>query len=104
MKQVAFKMKLHAGNEEEYLRRHQEIWPKLAALLKENGISDYSIFLDPETLDLFAVQTIDNQYKETVLREHPIMKEWWEYMKDLMEVNADYSPKTWTLKQVFYLP
>lgn len=44
MKQVAFKMKLLAGNEEEYLHRHQEIWPKLAELLKQNGISEYSIF------------------------------------------------------------
>lgn len=104
MKQVAFKMKLLAGNEEEYLHRHQEIWPKLAELLKQNGISEYSIFLDPETLDLFAVQTLNEHYNELTLREHPIMKEWWEYMKDLMEINADYSPKTFPLKQVFYLP
>lgn len=104
MKQVAFKMKLHAGNEAEYLRRHQEIWPKLAALLKENGISDYAIFLDTDTLDLFAVQKLDEHYNETRLREDPIMKEWWEYMKDLMETNPDNSPKSSLLKEVFYLP
>jgi len=104
MKQVAFKMKLLAGNEVEYLRRHQEIWPKLTELLKQNGISDYSIFLDTETLDLFAVQTLNDNYNDLALREDPIMKEWWEYMKDLMETNPDYSPKTSPLKQVFYLP
>ncbi|WP_313513433.1 L-rhamnose mutarotase [Sphingobacterium sp.] len=104
MKQVAFKMKLLPGNEAEYLRRHQEIWPKLAKLLKENGISDYSIFLDSESLDLFAVQTLAEGFEEQKLKADPIMKEWWAYMKDLMETNADYSPKTFPLKQVFYLP
>ena len=104
MKQVAFKMKLLAGNEEEYLRRHQEIWPKLSKLLKENGISDYAIFLDSDTLDLFAVQKLDMNFNEERLKQDPIMKEWWDYMKDLMETNTDNSPKSSLLKQVFYLP
>ncbi len=104
MKQLAFKMKLLPGNETEYLRRHQEIWPNLDKLLKENGISDYSIFLDEDTLDLFAVQTLTEGFDEQKLKTDPIMKEWWAYMKDLMETNADNSPKTFPLKQVFYLP
>ncbi|WP_313367256.1 L-rhamnose mutarotase [Sphingobacterium mizutaii] len=104
MKQLALKMKLLPDNETEYLRRHQEIWPKLAKLLKENGISDYSIFLDEDTLDLFAVQTLTEGFDGQKLKTDPIMKEWWAYMKDLMETNADNSPKTFPLKQVFYLP
>ncbi|MFM8489725.1 MAG: L-rhamnose mutarotase, partial [Bacteroidota bacterium] len=51
---IAFKMKLHAGCEEEYRRRHDEIWPELSELLGETGISDYSIFLDSETNALFG--------------------------------------------------
>jgi len=49
MARVAFKMKLNEGFEEEYKKRHDELWPDLEALLKESGISDYSIFLDKET-------------------------------------------------------
>jgi len=55
-------------------------------------------------LDLFAVQTLAEGFVEQKLKADPIMKEWWAYMKDLMETNADYSPKTFPLKQVFYLP
>ena len=51
---VAFKMKLFKGYEEEYKKRHDELWPELEALLKETGISDYSIFLDEETNSLFG--------------------------------------------------
>jgi L-rhamnose mutarotase len=50
----AFKMKLHAGFEVEYKKRHDEIWPELSQVLKDAGVSDYSIFLDSETLTLFA--------------------------------------------------
>jgi L-rhamnose mutarotase len=49
MQRVAFKMKLKQGFEEVYKKRHDELWPELEQLLKVNGISDYSIFLDTET-------------------------------------------------------
>ena len=55
---VAFKMKLFPGFEAEYKKRHDEIWPELVQLLKEAGISDYSIFLDEETNSLFGVLKI----------------------------------------------
>jgi L-rhamnose mutarotase len=42
--QIAFKMQLFPGFEAEYRKRHDEIWPELVALLKEAGISEYSIF------------------------------------------------------------
>ena len=49
MEQIAFKMLLNPGQAEVYKKRHDEIWDDLLALLKDAGISDYSIFLDPET-------------------------------------------------------
>ncbi len=42
----AFKMQLNPGMKAEYKRRHDEIWPALVALLKQAGVSDYSIHLD----------------------------------------------------------
>ena len=51
----AFKMQLKPGVVDEYRRRHDEIWPELSALLSDSGIYDYSIFLDEDTLSLFAV-------------------------------------------------
>ena len=60
MARVAFKMKLHKGFEEEYKKRHDELWPELEELLKETGISEYSIFLDRETNILFGVLKAEN--------------------------------------------
>jgi L-rhamnose mutarotase len=103
MNRVAFKMKLYPGKIQEYKRRHDEIWPELTVLLKETGIHEYSIFLDEETLVLFGVLRIERQEALDSLPNHPIMKKWWAFMKDIMESNADNSPVSIPLKEVFYM-
>ena len=99
----AFKMKLKKGFEAEYKKRHDEIWPELASLLSESGIQDYSIFLDEETLILFAVQKLSPDFDEAFLPNHPIVKKWWAYMGVIMETNPDNSPLSASLKEVFHL-
>jgi L-rhamnose mutarotase len=102
MSKIAFKMKLKAGAGEEYKKRHGMIWPELAALLKSNGVSDYSIFLDEETNILFAVQQEDGRSSQD-LGKLEIVKKWWAYMADIMETNADQSPVSVPLSLVFHL-
>jgi L-rhamnose mutarotase len=103
MQRVAFKMKLFKGFEEEYQKRHDELWPEMKTLLKKSGIKNYSIFFDRETNILFAYLTIDNSKKLSELPNEPVMKKWWEHMKDIMETNADGSPVSVPLNEVFYL-
>lgn len=104
MARISFKMKLLKDKEDEYKKRHNEIWNELKELLKQAGIKDYSIFLNEETNDLFAYLTIDDAAKLDDLPNEPLMKRWWEYMKDIMETNPDNSPVSIPLKEVFYLP
>jgi L-rhamnose mutarotase len=61
MERIAFKMYLNEGQKEEYKKRHAEIWPELKQLLKEAGISEYSIFFDDETNTLFAFQKVTGE-------------------------------------------
>ncbi len=103
MKELAFKMKLKPGYAEEYKKRHDQIWPELKAALKDAGIHDYSIYLDRETHSLFAVQKLEEQNTAAELPELPIMKKWWDYMHDIMEVNPDHSPVEIPLERMFYL-
>jgi L-rhamnose mutarotase len=104
MSRVAFKMKLFAGQEEEYKRRHDEIWPELQQLLKENTIREYSIFLDESTSSLFGFLHVDDPAILDTLPQHEVMQRWWKYMSDIMESNDDNSPVSNPLKEVFYLP
>jgi len=104
MQRIAFKMQLHKGAEEEYKKRHDELWPDLEQLLTASGISDYSIFLDAATNSLFGVLKVSNTLTLDALPSYPVMQKWWAYMKDIMETNADNSPVSIPLQEVFYLP
>ena len=97
-------MKLHRGSEAEYQRRHDALWPELTALLKETGIEEYSIFLDPETNDLFGCLRIGDAARLEDLPAQPVMQKWWDYMKDIMDSHPDHSPVSTSLQEVFYLP
>ena len=99
----AFKMKLKPGNIAEYKKRHDEIWPELAEALRAAGVSDYSIFLDEETLTLFAVQKLSDSHTADQLPTLPIVRKWWDSMAPLMEVLPDNAPVCVGLKEVFHL-
>jgi len=96
-------MKLKKGYESEYKKRHDEIWPELKEELKKAGISDYSIFLDENTGTLFAVQKLTQNNTVIKLPESPIMRKWWDFMADIMDVNQDNSPVCIPTKEVFHM-
>ena len=103
MKRMGFAMHLKPGNAVEYKRRHDEIWPELAKELESAGVRDYVIFLDSGTNTLFASQKVTESNSVNRLSERSIVRKWWTYMADLMETNADDSPKIYNLEEMFYL-
>jgi L-rhamnose mutarotase len=104
MHRIAFKMQLFPGYEAEYRKRHEELWPELKQLLKESGISNYSIFLDETTNSLFAVLNAEDPAILERLPSNAIMQRWWKHMAEVMAANPDNSPVQFPLKEVFYLP
>ncbi len=103
MHRVAFRMKLRKGFEAEYKKRHDEIWPELASLLKMTGIENYTIFHDAETGFLFASYLISHPERTTELSNEPVMKKWWAHMKDIMDTHPDNSPVSYSLTELFFL-
>ena len=104
MEKYAFKMKLNPGMAAEYKRRHDAIWPELVALLKDAGVSDYSIHLDEETNILFGVLWRRDGHTMGALPEHPVMERWWAHMRDIMETKPDGEPIATPLAPMFHMP
>jgi L-rhamnose mutarotase len=104
MQRDAFKMHLNPGRADEYRRRHDAIWPKLAILLKQAGIANYSIHLDPETNIFFAYLERDDDHQMDELKSQPVMRRWWDHMKDIMRADPDGVPSTAPLVEMFHLP
>jgi L-rhamnose mutarotase len=103
MMRIAFRMRVHPGQEAEYIRRHNPIWPELEAKLKEHGVRDYSIFLDRATGDLFAYAEIESLERWQAVAETEVCQKWWASMAELMPSNPDTSPVVSELEEVFHV-
>lgn len=99
----AFVMSVNAGGEAEYERRHNPIWPELAATLRAHGVRHYSIFLHAETRQLFAHAEIESEERWQAIAQTEVCQRWWAHMRDLMPANADASPVSAPLREVFHL-
>jgi L-rhamnose mutarotase len=100
---VAFRMKLFPGKADEYRRRHDLIWPELVEALHHAGVFDYRIFLDEETLCLFAILKRRRDHTMDALPQTDIVRRWWAMMSDIMETNPDQSPVQQALVPMFYM-
>ncbi|MDQ6788366.1 MAG: L-rhamnose mutarotase [Acidobacteriota bacterium] len=99
----AFLMKVNSDAHEEYERRHNPIWRELETVLKNHGVSNYSIFLEKETNQLFGYAEISSVGKWNEIAATDECKKWWKFMKDVMPTNEDDSPVSVELKEVFHL-
>ncbi|CAM4200179.1 L-rhamnose mutarotase [Lederbergia lenta] len=99
----AFVMTVYPDKHEEYEKRHNEIWPEMVDALHHHGASNYSIFLDKETNQLFGYVEIENEEKWNKMSATDINQKWWDFMKPVMKTNTDNSPVSKSLKQVFHM-
>ncbi|GGA57066.1 L-rhamnose mutarotase [Pelagibacterium lentulum] len=100
---IAFRMTLNPGQVEEYKRRHDEIWPELVMALKQAGVSDYSIWYDPQSHALFATLIRTSDHKMADLPNQEIVQRWWAMMADIMETHPDNAPVEVELQNVFHM-
>ncbi|HGF7902815.1 TPA: L-rhamnose mutarotase [Enterococcus faecium] len=103
MVKKAFCMKVYPEKQEEYKKRHNELWPEMRTALREHGVIDYSIYLDPSTSLLFGYLVIEDEKLWEKMANTSINQKWWKYMEDIMETNPDASPVSWELMPVFEL-
>jgi L-rhamnose mutarotase len=99
----AFRMSLHPGVQAEYARRHNPIWAELDGVLRAHGVRSYSIFLDPDTNDLFGYADVESDERWAAIADTEVCRQWWRSMSDLMPSNPDHSPRSHDLREVFHL-
>ena len=99
----AFVMSVNHGFEEEYGKRHNPIWPELEMVLKDHGVANYSIFLHPETRQLFAYAEVESEQQWMAIASTEVCRKWWKHMGDIMPSNQDRSPVSVPLREVFHL-
>lgn len=104
MEKYAWKAKIKPGKKEEYIYRHDHIWPEMVDVLKSAGICNYSIWIEGDTVFGYYECEKGVEFASKVQAESDVVARWNEYMKDVMEMEMD--PATHAqphLEQVFYL-
>jgi L-rhamnose mutarotase len=99
----AFIMEIHPGQKDEYIRRHNPIWPELEKELKAHGVHRYSIFLDEAKHRLFAYVEIEDLARWNQIAETEACRRWWRFMREIMPSHPDDSPVSKELLEVFHL-
>jgi L-rhamnose mutarotase len=103
MIRMAFRMAVYPEHREEYERRHRPIWPELRDVLREHGVRDYAIFLDEHDGSLFAYAEVEDEARWEAIARTDVCRRWWQSMSELMPTNADQSPRSTPLREVFRL-
>ena len=96
-------MSVNEGAEAEYERRHRPIWKELEDTLIAHGVRTYSIFLDPETRDLFGYVEYESEEQWDAIAATDVCRRWWQHMRDIMPANDDASPVSRDLREVFHI-
>lgn len=104
MERYAWKATVKEGKREEYVKRHNEIWPELVKVLKEAGICNYTIWNVQN--ELFGYYECEKgcDYAAKVQAQSPIVDKWNAFMKDVMVMEMDsVTGAQPMLQQVFLL-
>jgi len=99
----AFRMSVNPGEHAEYERRHRPIWKELEDVLLAHGVHTYSIFLDDASGDLFGYADIEDAARWDAVSQTDVCRRWWRHMREIMPANADDSPVSRPLREVFHL-
>ncbi|GHU74100.1 L-rhamnose mutarotase [Clostridia bacterium] len=101
MERFAWKARVLPGQLDEYIRRHDEIWPEMTALLNEAGIHNYTIWsVGDELFGYYECVSVAEAAR--IQGSSPVVDRWNAYMKDVMTMEFD--PVTGSqlqLRQVF---
>lgn len=96
-------MKLYPNMRDEYFKRHNPLKSEMEQMLKEHGVTNYSIFLDSKSSTLFGYLECTSEELLTKIPQTDACQKWWSYMSDIMETNDDHSPLVEDLDHVFDL-
>ena len=96
-------MQVNPDKHDEYEKRHNPIWAEMETALKEGGAHNYSIFLNPETSQLFGYVEIEDEERWNNIANTDVCQRWWKHMSDIMPSEPDGRPLSSSLTEVFHL-
>src|SRR5688500_17721435 len=90
MDRVFFLMKVKDGHQQEYIRRHRDVWPDVLAEHSRAGVTKMAIYM--KGTHLFLYMEVTNYARAVrLLSASPAVLRWEEFMAPIMERGDDDS-------------
>lgn len=106
MQRVGFRLQVVPAMMDEYVRRHEQVWPEMLEALRETGWTNYSLFLDRSDGTLFGYfETPDLEKAKTGMASREINEKWQADMAPFFVALEGKRPDEGflQLEEVFYL-
>ncbi|EMF13698.1 rhamnose mutarotase [Sphaerulina musiva SO2202] len=110
-RRIAQIVRLKRESLQAYKECHDAVWPAVLQQIKDCNIVDYSIFLDDQSMTLFAtMKYVGDDYDADMekMKANPKVREWWQMTDGMQETLVDGAqgstdPKGWwkPLEEVF---
>jgi L-rhamnose mutarotase len=103
MERVCFTFELRPGAEDEYKRRHDEIWPELVEAIREAGIRNYSLFRRGSQVIAYAECHPDVATAFGKIGATEVNARWAEWFEDLIVSLTDEHGSLFRAGEVWHL-
>ena len=101
----AWRARVREGKIKEYEERHDRLWPEMAELLREAGISNYTIWISGQELFGYSECEKGLAFALEAQAGSPVVERWNEHMKDVLDMQMDSETGAQPgLRRVFLFP
>ncbi|HEX5322536.1 MAG TPA: L-rhamnose mutarotase [Capsulimonadaceae bacterium] len=103
---IGFTLRVRKERIEEYVRRHQEVWPEMLSALTAAGWHNYSLFLREDGLLFGYVEVVDFDAALAAMAKTEVNARWQKEMAPFFESEPGLLPDEHMkpLSHIFYLP
>ena len=104
MERYFWKGKIKKGSQDEYIKRHNNLWPEMKKALKEAGICNYSIYMSNNEVYGYYECEKGIEFAIKSQNNNPIVQKWEQHMKDILVFeNKDSNEAQPKIAEVFHL-
>ena len=103
MERVCFSFEIRPGTEDEYKKRHDEIWPELVDAIKDAGFENYSLFRRGTTIVGYAECEPDMATAFGKLGRQEVNTRWSKWFEEVIVSLTDESGELYRYQEVWHL-
>jgi L-rhamnose mutarotase len=103
VERLCFTFQVYPGQESEYQKRHDEIWPELVAAIEQAGFRNYSLFRRDRQIVAYTECHPDVASAFARISGSPASARWAEWFRDVVVSLTDADGNLMTLDEVWHL-